>query len=77
MEHPYGRGINLQIAVSDVAALYARCIAYGARIFLPLEERWYRRDDALTGNHQFVVQDPDGYLLRFFQDLGTKPARQA
>lgn len=74
MEHPYGRGVNFQIRVSDVAALYARCIAFGARIFLVLEERWYRRDDELTGNRQFVVQDPDGYLLRFFQDLGMKPA---
>ena len=77
LEHPYGRGINLQIEVSDVAGLHARCIAFGARVFLPLEDRWYRRDDELTGNRQFVVQDPDGYLLRFFQDLGAKKARQA
>jgi catechol 2,3-dioxygenase-like lactoylglutathione lyase family enzyme len=26
------------------------------------------------GNRQFVVADPDGYLLRFFQDLGERPA---
>jgi hypothetical protein len=26
-----------------------------------------------TGNRQFVVADPDGYLLRFFTSLGTSP----
>jgi hypothetical protein len=26
-------------------------------------------------NHQFVVVDPDGYLLRFAQDLGERPVR--
>lgn len=75
LEHPYGRGINFQIEVADVGGLHARCVTFGARIFLALEERWYRRDDVLTGNRQFIVQDPDGYLLRFFQDLGTKPIR--
>jgi lactoylglutathione lyase len=45
-----------------------------AQILLPLEERWYRRGDVLLGQRQFVVQDPDGYLLRFCQDLGSRPA---
>ncbi len=27
-----------------------------------------------VGNRQFVVQDPDGYLLRFFSDLGERPS---
>jgi hypothetical protein len=42
------------------------------RIVRELEERWYRRGDTRLGNHQFVVADPDGYLLRFFQDLGER-----
>ncbi len=74
LEHPYGRGMNLQIQVSDVAALYANAQAAGALVVLPIEEKWYRRDETLLGNRQFVVQDPDGYLLRFFEDLGTRPA---
>jgi len=74
LAHPYGRGVNLQIEVSEVAALYARVGAAGAPLHLPLEDRWYRRDETLLGNRQFVVQDPDGYLLRCFQDLGERPA---
>jgi catechol 2,3-dioxygenase-like lactoylglutathione lyase family enzyme len=74
LQPPYGRGINLQIETSDVDALHDAAVAAGAPIYLPMEEKWYRRDDVLLGNRQFIVQDPDGYLLRFYQDLGSRPA---
>lgn len=73
LAYPYGRGMNLQIQVSDVESLYARATAAGSEIYLQLEERWYRRDRVLLGNRQFVVLDPDGYLLRFFEDVGRRP----
>jgi catechol 2,3-dioxygenase-like lactoylglutathione lyase family enzyme len=74
LEHPYGRGMNLQIRVENVVSLYAGVVTDGAPITLELEEKWYRIGDELAGNRQFVVEDPDGYLLRFYQDLGRKPA---
>ena len=77
LAHPYGRGFNLQIEVSDVTALHRTVTDGGAPIYLPLEEKWYRAGLALRGNRQFIVQDPDGYLLRFFEDLGEKPAESA
>jgi catechol 2,3-dioxygenase-like lactoylglutathione lyase family enzyme len=73
LQYPYGRGINLQIEVADVAELFAAVQRSRSPIVLPLEDRWYRRDDSELGNRQFVVQDPDGYLLRFFQSLGSRP----
>lgn len=73
LEHPYGRGVNLQIRVDNVISLYAGVTTDGAPITLELEEKWYRIGDELAGNRQFVVEDPDGYLLRFYQDLGRKP----
>jgi catechol 2,3-dioxygenase-like lactoylglutathione lyase family enzyme len=73
LEHPYGRGVNLQIEVSDVDALYSRAYVAESQIIIPLEEKWYRRDEMELGNRQFVVADPDGYLLRFFSDLGERP----
>ena len=73
LAHPYGRGMNLQIEAEAVDALYERVTSAGTEIHLPLEEKWYRRDKTLLGNRQFVVADPDGYLLRFFQDLGFRP----
>lgn len=73
LEHPYGRGMNLQIEVSDVDQLHASVRAAGRRILLPLEERWYRDGDHELGNRQFIAVDPDGYLLRFFTGLGRRP----
>ena len=73
LEHPRGRGINLQIEVPDAAAAHERFLARGYPVMVPIEERWYRRDDVYVGQKQFLVQDPDGYLLRFAEDLGTRP----
>jgi catechol 2,3-dioxygenase-like lactoylglutathione lyase family enzyme len=73
LEPPYGRGINLQIEAADLGSLHAAVLAAEAPLPLPLEERWYRRGDAQLGQRQFVVQDPDGYLLRFCQGLGSRP----
>lgn len=72
--YPFGRGLNLQIEVPDVAPLLRALERHGISLFLPLEERWYRKGALEVGNRQFVVADPDGYLLRFFQDLGERPA---
>jgi catechol 2,3-dioxygenase-like lactoylglutathione lyase family enzyme len=74
LQYPYGRGVNFQIEVADVASLYAAATASSWPVFLELEDRWYRHDELTFGNRQFAIQDPDGYLLRFFQDLGSRPA---
>ncbi|MGC4991253.1 bleomycin resistance protein [Nocardia salmonicida] len=73
LEHPYGRGINLTIDVDDVVELHAAITSTGRDLYLPLEDRWYRRATDEVGVRQFAVQDPDGYLLRISQDLGTRP----
>ena len=73
LEYPYGRGVNFQIEVADVVPLHARVSAAGLPLYLPLEEKWYRRGAEEVGNRQFIVPDPDGYLLRFFHSLGARP----
>jgi catechol 2,3-dioxygenase-like lactoylglutathione lyase family enzyme len=72
LEQPFGRGVNFQIVVSDVDALAERLEASGRRLIIPLEERWYRRGTGSIGQRQFVVADPDGYLLRFARLIGTQ-----
>jgi len=57
-----------------VAALYASIKASGWSVFLELEDRWYQQNELEFGNRQFLIQDPDGYLLRLFEDLGSRPA---
>lgn len=68
LAQPYGRGISLQIEVPDVSEVHEAVIAYGAEILVPLEDRSYRVGEAMRTSRQFVVLDPDGYLLRFFED---------
>jgi catechol 2,3-dioxygenase-like lactoylglutathione lyase family enzyme len=75
LEPPFGRGMNLQIDVDDVDTIHAAVVSAGLDPFLPLEERWYRRDGAEIGVRQFIAQDPDGYLIRLSQRLGTRPIR--
>jgi catechol 2,3-dioxygenase-like lactoylglutathione lyase family enzyme len=72
LEKPFGRGLNLQIRVTDVDMIMSRLQRAGQSLYLPLEEKWYRRNDHEVGNRQFVVADPDGYLLRLFEDLGMR-----
>lgn len=73
--HPYGRGLNLQIMVDSVDLIHTRVVGAGGQIFLPMEERWYRRAEVEMGQRQFVASDPDGYLLRFCESLGGRPCK--
>lgn len=76
LETPFGRGMNFQLEVEDVDTIHARLVAHGHEPVIALEDRWYDvGSDApmQAGNRQFVVADPDGYLWRPFQDIGTRP----
>lgn len=73
LEAPFGRGINFQVEVTDVDACVERFIAAGGRPYMPTEEKWYRVGDHEAGVRQAVLQDPDGYLIRLSQPIGTRP----
>jgi catechol 2,3-dioxygenase-like lactoylglutathione lyase family enzyme len=68
LEHPFGRGVNLQIEVSDAGGLHAAMVEGGVELLVGLERRRYRVRGEEVGTEQFVVADADGYLLRFFTD---------
>jgi hypothetical protein len=67
LERPLGRGINFQVSVPAVAPLLARLEATRWPLFMEPETRSYRVGDAELRVVQFLVQDPDGYLIRFQQ----------
>ena len=69
---PLGRGVNLQIELPDIQPLYARLLASGWPFYRPPVENWYDTGAALSGQREFLIQDPDGYLLRFCQFLGER-----
>jgi catechol 2,3-dioxygenase-like lactoylglutathione lyase family enzyme len=72
LEHPLGRGINLQITVPDSAALASDLVRAGVELFMQPETKWYGLGEEEVGVQQFLVQDPDGYLVRFQSSLGRR-----
>ncbi len=74
LEYPFGRGINFQLEVDNVEVIYNNLVNNGYQVMEDMQENWYRQEDKLLGNKEFLVQDPDGYLLRFSEDLGSKDA---
>lgn len=74
LSYPFGNGINFQLEVESVDKIYNSLKKNNYKIAFEIEENWYRKDDKLLGNKEFLIQDPDGYLLRFSEDLGEKEA---
>ena len=72
LEYPFGNGINFQLEVENVDKIYKTLKENNYKIAFEMEENWYRQDNKLLGNKEFLVQDPDGYLIRFSEDLGEK-----
>ena len=71
---PFGRGINLQIEVDRLDPLLHALETAGCPLFEAPAVAWYRAGDVEIGQREFLVQDPDGYLLRFIEGLGTRSA---
>lgn len=76
MKYPFGRGINFQIEVKSVKPLISSLNKNKYPIKFKQKDNWYRQGKALLGCREFLVMDPDGYLLRFSQDLGKKPFKK-
>lgn len=72
LSYPFGNGINFQLEVDNLDEIYKNFKNANYKITFDIEENWYRQDDKLLGNKEFLIQDPDGYLLRFSKDLGEK-----
>ncbi|KTS35621.1 glyoxalase [Methylobacterium indicum] len=73
LEAPLGRGINFEIGVPAVEPILARLEAAGWPLYMAVEDKWYRAGEVEVGQRQFLVQDPDGYLLRPAASLGSRP----
>jgi catechol 2,3-dioxygenase-like lactoylglutathione lyase family enzyme len=73
MEPPFGRGAVIQIYVQDVTAVHAAMTRAGITPYVDLRERWRDWGDRLGGQREFLVQDPDGYLLMVVQRIGERP----
>ena len=76
LEEPYGRGVNFQVTVSDIEPILSALRATGVSLFMPPETKRYRVDEQEVGSRQFLVTDPDGYLIRFHSPVGRRGANR-
>jgi catechol 2,3-dioxygenase-like lactoylglutathione lyase family enzyme len=73
MERPYGRGGNFQFSTTELDALIARLTSADIALYEGKAEKWRDLGGHRGGSIEFLVQDPDGYLLRFLQKLPIPP----
>ena len=65
LKYPYGNGINISMSIKDVEALYNLLKNKNFKFFIDLKISEYKVNDKVFKDKEFLIQDPDGYLLRF------------
>lgn len=65
LEYPYGRGINFQIDVKNIDSIYFLIKKNNYLTKTPIVENHYKVGNKTFTCQEFLVMDPDGYLLRF------------
>ncbi len=65
LEYPFGRGINISMSIDNVNDFYNKLINNNVKMYKNLMINKYRVDDYEYEDIEFLIQDPDGYLLRF------------
>ena len=68
LEYPFGRGINISMEVKDVERIKQNLLKINYPLFQDIKESIYRVNEKEYIDKEFLVQDPDGYLLRFTQE---------
>ena len=63
--YPLGRGINFSIAVDDIENLYTLVKSKKFEIYKKLTKSVYLVNGIEEIQMEFLIQDPNGYLLRF------------
>ena len=72
MDYPLGQGINFQISVDKVETSHAELMKNNWPLYLDIEEKWYQTGSIEVGARQYLVQDPDGYLIRLSASIGQR-----
>lgn len=65
LEYPFGKGINISMEVSDIDKLYDFVKEKQYPFFRDMQIDSYQVGDKVYRDKQFLIQDLDGYLLRF------------
>ena len=72
LEYPFGRGINFQIDVTgiiEIEKLIDNIKQRDVPLYREPSVAEYKVNDSMVVNKEILLQDPDGYLLRFSETV--------
>jgi catechol 2,3-dioxygenase-like lactoylglutathione lyase family enzyme len=72
LEYPFGRGINFQIDTKNVQTIINSLEKNNYPLKRGIKDSWYVAGKKSFGCREILVLDPDGYLLRFSEELGER-----
>ena len=65
LEYPFGRGINISMTINNIDKYYQDLVNKNIILFKDLMTNKYDVNGKTYLDKEFLIQDPDGYLLRF------------
>lgn len=65
LEYPFGRGVNFQIKVDNLEKLRDNLVENNIELFRDITISEYECSGEILVQKEFLVQDLNGYLLRF------------
>lgn len=65
ISYPFGNGVNFQIYTENIDDFYKVCKQKKLNFFRDLMINEYKINDQIVTEKEFLIQDPDGYLIRF------------
>ena len=65
LEYPFGRGVNISMTINDIDKYYQELVNKNISFFKDIMTNEYDVNGKTYLDKEFLIQDPDGYLLRF------------
>lgn len=72
LKQPFGRGINFQIECNNVQQIFNKLHSVGYNIYKDVFTSKYKVDNITYTEMELLVQDLDGYLIRFQQTVAEE-----
>ena len=72
MQYPLGQGPMFQLYFDDIGLILKKLNAENWSIYLDPRNVWRKTGDRESGQQEFFVQDPDGYLLMLAHSIGER-----
>lgn len=77
LESPLGRGAMFQIQVENLDRVVDALALRRWPLYESETEAWFRAGEIERGLRRLFVQDPDGYLLMIYEEIGLRPSSRA